>query len=266
MVNFNFEKRERPVITAMLYGQTILDIEREIADSISKGAQAFGLQINALPKEYQTGDVFNRIISLAGNRPIYCTNYRTNDFNRHMNVNDGATDEELMAGYDLPLACGISLVDVMGDTFAPNKYELTKDIVAIEKQIKLIEKIHKKGGKVLMSSHITEFLAADMVLYIALSQQERGADVVKIVTESNTEEQLLENLKTTVTLKRELNVPFIFISNGKYCRMHRLIGGMFGSCMALCVPYYQNLSSKVQPTIENAKAIMDNFNWDFYNV
>lgn len=266
MIKFNFEKRERPIIVSMLYGQTISDIEREIADSISEGAQAFGLQINALPKKYHTAENFNRIINLVGNRPVYCTNYRTNDFNRHMNVNEGATDEELMDGYKLPISCGISLVDVMGDTFSPDKYELTKDSVAIEKQIRLIENIHELGGQVLMSSHITEFLTAERVLDIAKSQQDRGADVVKIVTESKTEEQLLENLKITSLLKRELKVPFLFISNGKYCRMHRLIGGMFGSCMALCVPYYQNLSSKVQPTIKNVKAIMDNFNWDFYNV
>ena len=63
------------------------------------------------------------------------------------------------------------------------------------------------GAEVLMSSHTFKFMKTDEVLRIVTAQQERGADVAKIVTAANSEEEELENLRTAEKLKYELDIP-----------------------------------------------------------
>ena len=109
-----------------------------------------------------------------------------------------------------------------------------------------------------MSSHTYAFRSAERVLEIALEQQKRGADIVKIVTGADSMEQQLENLRITELLKRELKIPFLFLSVGE-CRLHRRIGPMLGSCMWLCVQEHDELSTPAQPLLRNVKAIRDNF-------
>ena len=49
---------------------------------------------------------------------------------------------------------------------------------AIDKQMRLIDKIHQMGKEALMSSHVLKFASAATVLEIAYEQQRRGADIV----------------------------------------------------------------------------------------
>ena len=263
-MKLTFLGREKPLLTAMLYGSTAQDVSREIAASIADGAEAFGLQLNELSREYHTAECYRSFVEIAGNRPIYCTNYRMNGMNNKNTINQGYTEEDLLAECLTAIDCGVKLVDITADAFAPSTDQITYDLDAIEKQKKFIAEAKKRGGEVLMSSHIFRFLPEREVIKIAKEQESRGVDVVKIVTQSNTEEELLLNLKTTAALRRALSIPFLFLSNGKYSKMHRLVGGFFGSCMTLCVPYYQTEAFHGQPTIKNAKAVIDNFNWDFF--
>ena len=78
------------------------------------------------------------------------------------------------------LDCGATLCDVMGDIFCKHPEELTDNDEAIQKQMKLIEKLHSLGAEVLMSSHLYKFAPAERVLEIALEQKRRGADIIKI--------------------------------------------------------------------------------------
>lgn len=66
--------------------------------------------------------------------------------------------------------------------YDPQPEEMTYNEIAVKRQKELIEQLHKKGVQVLMSAHIYRFLLEDEVLKIALAQQERGVDIVKIVT------------------------------------------------------------------------------------
>ena len=86
--------------------------------------------------------------------------------------------------------CGADLCDMMGDYFDRQPDEMTYNETAVAKQRDLIDKLHKRGAKVLMSTHIKVFTPADEVLKIALSHQSRGADISKIVVGAeNTEQQ-----------------------------------------------------------------------------
>jgi 3-dehydroquinate dehydratase type I len=89
----------------------------------------------------------------------------------------------------------------------------------------------------------------------------RGADMVKVAAAANNEEDLLEAMRTTCALKRELKVPFIHILMGQYGKMHRFVGPMLGSSLIFTVQQYTARGHKEQPLVRAAKAVFDNLDW-----
>ena len=134
---------------------------------------------------------------------------------------------------------------------------MTYDKAAVEKQRALIDKLHSKGAKVLMSSHIFKFTPKEQVLKIALEHQSRGADICKIVVGADDMEQQLENLKIMYHLRNKIDTPFLFLSGGE-CRILRRIGGELGCCMYLCVYEHDAFATPLQPLLRNMKPIRDN--------
>lgn len=53
----------------------------------------------------------------------------------------------------LTIDAGAAACDIMGDMYDPSSRERTRDENAIQKQKRLIDRIHAKGAEVLMSSH-----------------------------------------------------------------------------------------------------------------
>ena len=223
----SFLNAKEPFITEMIQVPTIELAETKIKNAVKDGATAIGLQLGHLEKQFHTEETLNKLFALTGDTPLYITNYRGK-------FNQGLSDEQFMDGLLVALKCGATLVDVMGDTFNPSPEELTTDKTAIKKQMDFIDKVHKLGGEVLMSSHVKEFRSPERVLEIALEQQRRGADIVKIVTGANTQEEEIKNLDICRLLRQELKVPFLFLSGGKYSYLHRTIGPKLGVCMWLC--------------------------------
>lgn len=240
----SFLNASTPFITEMLQVKTAQQAEFKIRNAIADGATAIGFQMNILEKEYRTKEILTTLFSVAENRPIYFTNYRGE-------MNRGMTDEELMDGLLFGLECGATLVDVMGDTFCPAPEEMTTDEKAIKRQMDFIDEVHKRGGEVLMSSHIKKFRGVERVLEVALEQQRRGADIVKIVTGADTQEEELKNLEICNELKKELKVPFLFLSAGKYNYLHRTIGPALGVCMWLCFREYDETTYSGPPLLSN---------------
>lgn len=244
----SFLNASTPFITEMLQVKTARQAEFKIRNAIADGATAIGFQMNILEKEYRTKEILTSLFAMAENRPVYFTNYRGE-------MNRGMTDEELMDGLLFGLECGATLVDVMGDTFDPAPEELTTDEKAIKKQMEFIDEVHKRGGEVLMSSHVKKFRSPERVLEIALEQQRRGADIVKIVTGADTQEEELKNLEICNELKKELKVPFLFLSAGKYNYLHRTIGPALGVCMWLCFREYDETTYAGPPLLSNVLKI-----------
>jgi len=108
-----------------------------------------------------------------------------------------------------------------------------------------------------MSSHTYKFIPAERVLEIALEQQRRGADIVKIVTAADDMEQQLENLRITNLLKENLKVPFLFLSMGQCCSLHRRLGIKLGCCMTLCVYEHDEFTTPAQPLLSTMKTVRD---------
>ena len=203
-----------------------------------------------MESRYRNKENYKELFNHANDRPTYVTNYR-------YSKNEGKSDEQL-AEELLELADnGADLCDVMGDCFDKQPDEVAVDETAINKQIELINRIHEKGARVLMSSHVMKYTPAERVLEIALEHQRRGADICKIVVGADNMEQQLENLKIINLLKEKLDIPFLFLSAGE-CSILRRIGGEIGCCMYLCVYEYDSFATPQQPLLKNIKLIRDN--------
>ncbi len=249
MIKKTFLGQTNPLLTVILQCETPEVAIGRIRNANFLGADAYGLQVESLKREYQNPDIYKKIFSEMKGRPSYVTYYRGKS-------NAGRSDDELAEGI-LELAdSGATLCDVMGDMFCKHDEELTPDPDAIKKQMKLIDQLHCKGAEVLMSSHLYKYAPAERVLEIAMEQKKRGADIIKIVTKANNMAEQIENLRITNLLNEELDAPFLFLSGG-VCTLHRRLGMHLGCCMSLCVYEHDALSTASQPLLQTMKKIKD---------
>ena len=249
-----FLGQNKPLLCCMVITETADQAIITARNAAFEGADAYGYQICRMDPQYRTEEEIRRVLRYMGNRPVYMTSYRHG-------FNEGKSDDEIGDELVNLAKWGATLCDVMGDLYARHPMELTEDVTAIDKQRRLIDRIHEAGGEVLMSSHVLKHIPAEEVLRIAYAQQERGADVVKIVTAGNSVAEEMENLRITTLLKKELKVPFLFLSGGSHCRFHRMIGPALGCVMGLCVQQYDARSSKDQPLLRAARQVLDNFDY-----
>ena len=250
----SFLNQNQPLNTCMIMNNNVKDAIITCRNAVFDGCDSFGIQIDRLPRELRTEENLKSIYKAMGNRPIYITNYRKGQ----SELSDDQLAEDLLTY----LSWGATLADVMGDYFCPSPDEITYDETAVKKQKELIDRIHAMGKEVLMSSHTHRFMTAEEVLKLALAQQERGADISKIVAAGNTVEEEMENLRITTLLKKELKIPFLFLSGGKCCKIHRTIGPMLGCNMWLTTQKHDEYSVGAQPVCRAIRTIADNFNYD----
>lgn len=247
----SFLNSEKALLTTMVMSK---DPNRaiEIVNIVNAvGTDAFGIQIDQLPREFHNEDTYRRIFEAMGEHPIYVTNYR-----RPHN----SPADEILASEMIEIAkCGATLCDVQADLFEPHPEQVCMGNDAILKQMRHIENLKNAGAEVLMSSHLTKFWPEEEILRIANEHIKRGADVVKIVSKSDSEEELYENIRINGVLKRELNKPFLFLSGGTYSYLHRRIGFALGSCMCLCSCKDDEFAVKMQPELSKMKAIIENY-------
>ena len=247
-----FVGHNKPLYTLMIQKRTTAEILDVIEKGKKAGADAFGIQFCQLLPSERTRENYLKIFGACGNYPTYVTNYRHKQ-------NEGKTDDQLCAELLELVECGATIVDVMGDMFCKTEGELTDNAEAVAKQKDFIDKVHKAGGEVLMSSHVMKYTSSDRCLEIAKAHKERGADVSKMVTYADNDTEQTENLKIIDRLKNELELPFLFLCGGK-CEIVRRIGPLLGCCTWLCVYEHDELSTASQPRIDTLKAIIDNFN------
>lgn len=218
----------------------------QIEKGLREGADSFCLEITRIRPEFWNVKDIKRIFEACGEAPVYACCYRTG-------FGETLTDEEISELIFLSLECGATLLDVMGDIFHPEPWELTYDEAAVEKQKALIQEIHARGGEVLMSSHNHAYYPKEKTLEWALAQKERGADVAKIIGVANTEEELLENLKAYPLLNEKLGIPYLFMTGGDWCMLTRECTGRLGGFM-----YLGKLGEEgVQPEIATLKYMRD---------
>lgn len=250
----SFLGHSKPLLTVMVQAKTPDEAICIITDSIYDGAEAFGIQLENLERQYRNVETLKSIFRYCEDKPIYITSYRNSE-------STGYTDEECEEYLLMGLEAGATLCDVMGDMYKQEKYGITYDETAVKRQCELINKIHGLGGEVLMSVHFYEFFDEDATMKVAHAIEDRGADVVKIVNGSYTEDQMYCNFGIIHRMKNELHTNFLFLANGKYSKLIRLIGPQLGVCTYLCVQRYRPINSKEQPQLRATKAVRDNINY-----
>ena len=246
-----FEKNDRPLICTTVKGDDADQFISKMNELRAQGTDAFLLRLEYLLPENRTEDTFRKIISAADGLPVYATDYRR--FDKYADETDQCKAEALLAA----ARAGADLLDVPGNMFTDEEFELTEDPGAVEQQRKLIDEIHALGKKVLMSTHVDQYLPRQKVLEIAMAQQSRGADVLKIVTRSDNAEELTENLETTRVLSEKMVSAVLFLSSGDMCRFHRIIGPYLGCCMWLAT---FEAGRKDQPLLSDLKPLLDLLN------
>ena len=130
----SFLNAKRPILTAMIpaeaCGAGIEAVMSSISYGLENGADAFGFQIERMPRELRGRENFAGVFAAMQGKPAYVTNYRRSQPERSW--------EELNDELLLLLDAGARLIDIPGDTFCSTEYELTHDAGAIARQRELI--------------------------------------------------------------------------------------------------------------------------------
>ena len=247
----SFLNHDKPLLCAMIQCSTPEECCEKIRLSLDAGAEAIAIQLDRLKRDLRTAAHLKQIFSACDGKPIYVTSYRSGE-------NAGMTDEECMALLLLAVECGATLFDVMGDLYDRSpQYELTMDEEAVKKQMALIDKIHQAGGEVLMSSHTYKSTTLEENLMIAREQARRGADVIKIVNDAKSADEIPVYIDAIQKIIHETGKKLLFLASGK-AEILRYIGPSLGVCMYLTVVYHSELDTEEQPKLCRAKAIRDN--------
>ena len=253
-MRLSFLNKPYPVISGIMAGQTPGELIAEAKGAEADGAHGITVELFDFKPEFRNADSLKGVINSVALPFMFC--FYRND--RWGTKSDEERQTLLLAAAD----AGASMIDVMGDLYDPSPREITYKAKAIAKQKRLIDRIHKKGADVVMSSHTQCVRTADETAEHLLSLESRGADVVKLVSTVDTEEELAEALRTTMLLRHELKVPFIHLCGGKFSRPHRFLCPVLGTSILFAVHRYDPRYGFVQPTIRAMKSVLDNIRWD----
>lgn len=254
----SFLDNARPVITVLLSSTDETGLLKEIRNSIEQGVDAFGLRIELLPQCLRTEEKLKSFFAAMQGKPIYITCYKRWDVIEE-------TDEQRSEMLLNALKWGADMADIRGDMFSACDGEITYDNAAVKKQKKLIAQIRSMGKTVLMSSHIIfddkfKFIPKEKVLKIALEHEKRGADIAKIVSNADTEGELLENFEAITLCKKKVKIPVLFLCNGEKCLRHRLACGLICEPMVFVKEKSYCPIDCPQPSIETMVEIFNNAN------
>ncbi len=218
---------------------------------------ALGVMLNNIDPVHKNEKDIRQLLAYAGSKPVLAMNYRDKTSER-----GSADDDQLVDLLLTSIRAGADMCALMGDLFDRTPAELTTNQAAIDKQKRTIDQVHQMGGKVLMSSHNWNFMNTDETITHFKALESRGGDLVKIAMAAYNEEQLEEVFRTTLALRHELKVPYIFICMGQYGKRHRLMGPMLGTAYALCVQEYTDVSHREQILLRSARAVYDSVDWE----
>lgn len=270
-----FTELHRPFIVGVISEPDPESCIKTIKMSEYDGAVAFDLYLHSLDKKFLNKQDLRAIFS-STNCPVLTLNYRWN-FKGRIDI----TDEERVKEHMLALEAGSAGMDIEADLFdvVPGPLPWTKeafeystndssrprefsfDSKAVERQIKLFKEIQQAGGEVLLSAHTRVPLTAEKIVKIGKELEARGANMVKIVAVCRNQEDVLENIKGCMALKKELHIPFQLQGHGEHAKILRLINPMLGSMLTFCHQTLKPGGYHDQPLIHAMKAIFDHTTW-----
>ena len=257
-----------PAIAGVIRERNVRCAIAEIKNCTYDGADMIDLHMSCLEKT----DVESiRSIISSTKLPVLALNY-----NNTYEWADAGFDEEARAESFLrAVEAGAAGVDIQGYTFdlpskkgfcGEDKYSFTKgnpkEIVTdeniISKQCELIEKVHSMGAEVLLSCHPGIPMTSEQVVELALFLEKRNPDIIKIVTRADNDSDLIESIKTMITLKKEIKTPVSFHANGSAGMLSRILNPILRGQIAFCIDHYTEASIMEQLDLCTARTIVDN--------
>lgn len=249
----SFLQLRQPYLAAIIIEPTPDLTINSILTCEHDGAEAFVVDLAGWDRAKLTLGEMTRVFHCTG-RPMMPLFYRSRNLAADQ-IDDDARAELMI----LAVEAGAAACDIMGDMYNPSPRERTLDKAAIEKQKRLIERIHAMGAEVLMSSHATnDAPSAEETLEHLSDFVARGVDIPKIVLRAETKAELLEAFRTTVLLKQELKVPFVHLCSGRYGRLQRYVAPSLGATLTFGV---RNPGQGPQPFVSAARDVLDELNW-----
>ncbi|MHB8995313.1 MAG: type I 3-dehydroquinate dehydratase [Armatimonadota bacterium] len=249
----SFLQLQSPYLAAIIEAATPDATIASILKCENDGAEAFAVSLAGWERGKLTLEELARVFHCSG-RPMMPLCYRSGSLAADK-LDDDARAELLL----LAVEAGAAACDIMGDLYDPAPRERTRDSQAIEKQKCLIDRIHAKGAEVLMSSHApNEFLTSEEILEHLSDFVSRGADIPKIVVRADSEDELIEAFRTTVLLRRELQVPFVHLCVGRYARLQRYVAPSLGAALTFGM---EAAVQGPQPLVSSARRLLDELNW-----
>lgn len=258
----SFKNAPSPVAASVVRERNIREAQAAIKNSQYGGAGAIDLHLSCLDSEYKNVESIKKIME-ATSLPILVLNYNHNiDYTDYQ-----ATEEERIGLLEMGAMAGASAVDMQAYSFnlkvktsfqqeyatedmlfaKKNPNEVALDPETVKKQADFIEKMHKNGTEVLLSCHTGVYLNCEECVNLCkYLEKTRKPDIIKLVIPIETDEQLAENFKTMITLKKEITSCKIhFHCAGKKGKITRIVNPMLGAHLAFCIERY-NLSASIE--------------------
>lgn len=256
-----------PAVAGVIRERTVRGAIAEIKNCVYDGADMIDLHLSCL--EERDAESLKKIMA-SSKLPVLALNYN----NTPTWQNAGFSEEERVESLLQAVAAGAAGIDMQGYTYhlpsksgfcGEDKYSFTKgnpkevvtDEEIIAKQRALIEKVHAMGAEVLLSCHPGIPMKCEQVVELALYLEQRNPDIIKIVTKAETEEDLLESIKTMMALKKEVKTPVAYHAAGKAGMLSRILNPILGGQIAFCVDRYTEASTMEQIDLKTTKSIID---------
>lgn len=272
-----FTDLEQPFTCAAIYEPTVDAATSVMKESEFDGADAFIVNLmgdgtQGLREEFLTEEHLQRLFT-STSKPSMACYYRWHFGGESIDI----TDEERQEILRTAVRAGAECIDLVGDTFdlmaGPDVFtdesrryslksnkpprEVTTDPDAVKRQRKEIERVQRLGSEVQISAHTRIHLTPEQALTIAEMFQERGADIIKLVSVDRNWEDMLETLQATVLLNRELEIPFIMMSHGEHGVLARYMAPFLGSMLCFTQQEYVPGGFYSQPLTVNVNQVFD---------
>jgi len=247
---------KRPFICAVITSPTINGVIDSIEVAEREGAEAFELNLsfllgsNSRLSKNELKDIFS-----ATKCPIFTTNRRVDVKG---NVFQGSDEERMQIQLEC-LELGSVGLDMELDTFtAPGTPLDSISNLTIEKQRKIIQKVHELGGEVMISHHEPEriFQPEEAVRIATHIEKILKADIAKLISFARSYDDFITCLQTTLSLRKYTRIPFVHQAHGQHGKLSRVICPILGSILFYCPPEVGKGTVIDQPSIRSVKAFL----------
>lgn len=272
----SFAHAPAPVLASVVRERNVKEAIAAIRNSEYAGAKAIDLHLSCLDPEYKNPDSIREILNCTP-LPVLVLNYN----HRYDYSTYDAPEEERLALLEMGAEAGASAVDMQGYSFnlgvktsfqseyatpdmlfaakKPNEVALDPATVALQKAF--IRKMHDHGTEVLLSCHTGVNLNCEETVSLAKELEKRDPDVIKIVIPCNNDDELAENFKTMIALKKEIRCAIHFHCAGAKGKITRIVNPMLGAHLAFCIERYGINASPEQLDLRTYAQAIEHLQW-----